>query len=150
MSASAYVHSCTSPSWRARSRLIEDGTTEICGVRVLGQSPLDLFNSYRPPIRATGDDRQDRFGARRLPDGARTLLVGDVNGHHPAWDDSCEEADSGERLADWMEDIGWTPLNGGALIFTSYQSGILTAPISPPAASTWPPECNGRGVTTRG
>ena len=38
-----------------------DVTTEICGVRVLGQTPLDAINIYRPTIRATGDDRQDRI-----------------------------------------------------------------------------------------
>ena len=63
-------------------------TTEICGVRVLVQSQLDITNIYRPPIRATGDDRQDRFESRRLPDGAPTLLVSDLSGHHLAWDDS--------------------------------------------------------------
>ena len=106
-----------------------EDTIEICGAQVLGQFPLDVINIYRTLIRATEEDRQDRFDPRRLLDGVRTILFGDVNGYHPAWDDSCEEVDSvGERLADRMEDIGWTPLNSGATKFMSYRSGSQTDP----------------------
>ena len=106
-----------------------DDTTEICGVRILGQTPTDIINIYRPPIRATGDDRQDNFDPQLLPSDSRTLLVGDINGHHPSWDDNCEEADAvGERVADWLEDVGWIPLNNGAPTLISYRTGSKTAP----------------------
>ena len=105
-----------------------DDSTEICGVRLLSQPHLDI-NIYRPPIRATNDDRQDHFDPRRLPSDRQTLLVGDVNGHHPSWDESCTTADPvGERLAAWMEDVEWRPLNSGAATFVSYRSGCETAP----------------------
>ena len=106
-----------------------DDSTEICGVRLLSQPHLDIINIYRPPIRATNDDRQDHFDPRRLPNDGQTLLVGDVNGHHPSWDESCTTADPvGERLAAWMEDVEWRPLNIGAATFVRYRSGCETAP----------------------
>ena len=83
-----------------------DDSTEICGIRILGQSPLDLINIYRPPIRSTNDEREDRFDPRRLPETRQTLLVGDVNAHHPDWDNNCDEKDAvGARLASWMEAV---------------------------------------------
>lgn len=107
----------------------EDDCTEVCGVRVLGEHPIDVINIYRPPIRATGDDRVDEFDPRRLPGDRGTLLVGDVNAHHQSWDSSCEDGDEvGERLANWLEDVGWEPLNSGAPTLISYRTGSQTAP----------------------
>ncbi|KAF0301519.1 putative RNA-directed DNA polymerase from transposon BS [Amphibalanus amphitrite] len=106
-----------------------DDTTELCGVRLLGPQTLDVLNIYRPPIRATGDDREDRFDPRCLPNNNKTIIIGDINGHHPSWDRACEAADAvGERMADWMEAEGWVPLNSGEPTFASYRSGAQTAP----------------------
>ena len=106
-----------------------DDTTEVCGIRLLGNHTLDVINIYRPPIRATGDDRIDNFSLDPIPNDSKTLLVGDVNAHHPLWDNSCVEADGiGERIADWMERVGWKPLNDGSPTFASYRTGSQTAP----------------------
>ena len=78
-----------------------DDSTELCGVRLLGLHPMNVINIYRLPIRATGDDREDRFDPSLLPNDDETIIVEDINGHHPWWDDSCQEADSvGDRVAD--------------------------------------------------
>ncbi|KAF0314338.1 Ribonuclease HI [Amphibalanus amphitrite] len=106
-----------------------DDSTEVCGVRILGQSPIDIINIYRPPIRSTNDEREDRFEPCRLPATRQTLLVGDVNAHHPDWDNNCEEEDAvGARLASWMEDLEWTTLNSGDPTLISYRTGGQTAP----------------------
>ena len=109
-----------------------DDTTEICGVRLLGKNDTDgltIINLYRPPIRATGDDRTDHFDPDALPTGDKTLLVGDANAHHPMWDTACEAPDAvGDRVAGWLERVGWTPLNTGEPTFTSYRSGSHSAP----------------------
>ena len=106
-----------------------DDSTELCGVRLLGLHPINIINIYRPPIRATGDDREDRFDPSLLPSDDETIIVGDINGHHPWWDDSCQEADSvGDRVVDWLEAAGWTPLNNGSPTFASYRTGGQSAP----------------------
>ena len=106
-----------------------DDSTELCGVRLLGPQNLDVLNIYRPPIRATGDDREDRFDPSLLPSDDTTIIVGDFNGHHPRWDSACVTADAvGERVAAWLEAVDWVPLNTGEATFASYRSGALTAP----------------------
>ncbi|KAF0288070.1 putative RNA-directed DNA polymerase from transposon BS [Amphibalanus amphitrite] len=107
-----------------------DDTTEICGVRILGPLELDLINIYRPPIRPDeSDERQDLFDPTHLPSGDSTIVAGDLNAHHPLWDADCDEADEvGERIATWLDSIGWTTLNDGRPTFTSYRSGGQTAP----------------------
>ena len=106
-----------------------DDTTELCGVRILGPNPITIVNVYRPPIRATNDDREDHFDPTLLPSDNDCLLVGDINGHHPSWDNGCAAADEvGDRIAGWLEDVGWVPLNSGAPTFASYRSGGQSAP----------------------
>ena len=106
-----------------------DDSTELCGVRLLGPQNLDVLNIYRLPIRATGDDREDRFDPGLLPCDDASIIVGDVNAHHPRWDRACDPADAvGERVAAWMETVGWVPLNSGEATFASYRSGAETAP----------------------
>ena len=106
-----------------------DDSTELCGVRLLGPQNLDVLNIYRPPIRATGDDREDRFDPVLLPCDDASIIVGDVNAHHPRWDRACDAADAVvERVAAWMETVGWVPLNSGEATFASYRSGAETAP----------------------
>ena len=108
----------------------DDDTTEACGVRILGTTNLDIINIYRPPIRNTQEDeREERFDPGALPVNDATLLVGGVNTHHPFWNHACEVEDTvGRRLADWMDGVGWTPLNSGEPMHVSYWSGGSTAP----------------------
>ena len=109
-----------------------DDTTEICGVRLPSASDhgLDLLNIYRPPIHPDEtDDRTDHFDPNLLPSGDNTIVAGDLNAHHPLWDSGCDEADAiGERIATWLDRVGWTSLNDGRPTFTSYRSGSQTAP----------------------
>ena len=107
-----------------------DDSTEVCGVRLLGDPDLTLTNVYRPPIRPDeADERLDFFDPDSLPDGEHTIIAGDVNAHHPLWDYGCEEADEvGERIAAWLDRRGWAVLNDGRPTFTSYRSGGQTAP----------------------
>ena len=109
-----------------------DDTTEICGVRLLGNDNttyLTIINLYRPPIRTTDDEREDLFDPAVLPTDSKTLLVGDVNAHHPMWDAACETPDEvGERIAGWLDAGEWRPLNTGSPTFTSYRSGSHSAP----------------------
>ena len=107
-----------------------DDTTELVGVRLLGTHELDIINIYHPPIRsAEDDDRVDNFDPTLLPTDDKTIVVGDVNAHHPSWDSGCDAADAvGERLADWLGAAGWAPLNSGEPTFASYRSGGQSAP----------------------
>ena len=107
-----------------------DDSTEICGVQILGDTPLTIINMYRPPLRHTDDDdREDHFDPTALPSGEDVLVLGDLNGHHPLWDHGCGEADAvGERMAEWLDSVDWTALNTGEATHASYRSGSETAP----------------------
>ncbi|XP_043220268.1 uncharacterized protein LOC122380836 [Amphibalanus amphitrite] len=109
-----------------------DNSTEVCGVRLLGDRPLTIINLYGPPIRATDlDTRMDNFYPSALPADNHTLLVGDFNAHHPMWDHGCDAADAvGARVAAWLGSVGWTTLNSGEPTQThvSYRNGSQTAP----------------------
>ena len=116
----------------------EDDTTEICGVRLLGSPDIDFINIYRPPVRSDeSDDRQDNFNPDYLPCRDNTIIAGDINAHHPLWDTSCDGPDDvGERIAAWLDNVGWTTLNDGRPTFTSYRSGGQTAPDAAFCSST--------------
>ena len=107
-----------------------DDCTEVCEVRILGERPLTIVNLYRPPIRDTDDDhRINNFAPSALPADDNTLLVGDLNAHHPLWDLNCDAADAvGERVAAWLDSVGWTTLNSGEPTHVSYRSESQTAP----------------------
>ena len=107
-----------------------DDSTEVCGVRILGERPITIWNLYRPPIRSSeDDDRQDAFAPDALPNDDDTIIIGDFNAHHPQWDYNCDEADSvGQRMGDWLTRVGWTSLNNGDPTFLSYRTGSRTAP----------------------
>ncbi|KAF0303168.1 RNA-directed DNA polymerase from mobile element jockey [Amphibalanus amphitrite] len=110
-----------------------DTTTEWCGIRLYlsnsalkSSSPaptLDIHNFYRPPIRPGEEDqRSDYFDPSALPTNPDSLLLGDWNAHHPAWDRHCmEEDETGRRLVDWMTQTGVTTLNDGSHTRTSYR-----------------------------
>ena len=80
----------------------DDDVTKWCGVRVFGRGSnkyIDIHNLYRPPLLTDAiDERQDRFDPSALPADDRSLVVGDVNAHHPRWDGDCAGADGVGRL----------------------------------------------------
>ncbi|KAF0305717.1 putative RNA-directed DNA polymerase from transposon X-element [Amphibalanus amphitrite] len=117
-----------------------DDTTEWCAVRIFTPSPqsssqpsqhLDLINIYRPPIRSgEDDDRTDRFDPNAFPSTDCTVIMGDVNAHHPSWDASCSDPDEVERsIFEWAQAKDWRVLNTGAPTRAGYgESSRLTAP----------------------
>ncbi|KAF0300621.1 hypothetical protein FJT64_003287 [Amphibalanus amphitrite] len=51
-------------------------STEVCGVRILGKSPISIFNIYRPPIRRSPtDDREDNFDPAALPSDEDAIIL---------------------------------------------------------------------------
>ncbi|KAF0311097.1 putative RNA-directed DNA polymerase from transposon BS [Amphibalanus amphitrite] len=117
------------PGW-VRLHAVGDDSTEVCGVRILGKSPISIFNIYRPPIRRSPtDDREDNFDPAALPSDEDAIILGDLNAHHPLWDSGCDTADDvGNRVADWLDSVGWSPLNSGEPTHSSYRSGGSSAP----------------------
>ena len=86
-----------------------DDCTEVCGVRILGERPLTIVNLYRPPIRDTDDDhRIDNFAPSALPADDNTLLVGDLNAHHPSGTSTAARRTRSE--SEWRR--GWTAWAG--------------------------------------
>ena len=82
-----------------------DDTTEVWGIHLLDKHPdITIINAYRLPIRA---DRVDHFDPTVFPINNKTLLVGDLNEHHPMWDAECNMPDAvGERMDGWKESDG--------------------------------------------
>ena len=88
---------------------VADDSSEVFGMRLLGDPDLDLINIYPPPpIRPDEtDERKDNLSPDSLPDGEYTILSGDINAHHPLWDCGYEEVDEvGERMAAWLDGSG--------------------------------------------
>ena len=82
-----------------------DDTTEWTAMKLYhnhGKKSIDVFNIYVPPIRTgRSDARNQNFDAESLPNSPNTLILGDINGHHPLWDDNCTESDHiGENIAE--------------------------------------------------
>ena len=49
------------------------------------------------------------------------VMLGDVNGHHPAWDVSCYTLDRvGQLIYDWTSQQDWQVLNTGAPTRSGY------------------------------
>ncbi|KAH7720450.1 Tbingi protein [Aphelenchoides avenae] len=97
------------------------GETKGGGVLTLIREGLDrkehvnIVNAYVPPIRqGEADGRQQNFDPRHWPSSLNTLICGDINGHSPQWDASCDEEDAvGRLVADWMLDWSFMPANTG-------------------------------------
>ena len=97
----------------------DDITTEWAGVRVFpfdkAKEALDIHCVYVPPIRhAECDERQQRFSSDHLPSIGSTLILGDFNAHHPAWDPESEESDQGSAVYEWSTASGMRILNDGS------------------------------------
>ena len=122
----------------------QDDSTEWCAIEIFtrtkssshpsssssSQPALTIFSMYRPPIRDSHEDeRADSFDLARFPSSPRTMIMGDLNAHHPAWDVSCSDPDGvGQRVHDWLVDKEWDVLNDGSATRAGYREGRLTAP----------------------
>lgn len=73
-----------------------DGEVEICGLKINNTSPqLDIFACYRPPghprkIILTDIEWDNIVG--NVKDNAYSILLGDFNAHHTAW--NCKQNDA--------------------------------------------------------
>ena len=118
-----------------------DDSTEICGVKILGVRPLDIWCLYRPPLRTSAEDqRVDHFNPALLSADVNTIVVGDFNAHHPSWDNACDAPDAvGDRVAAWLDRVGWTTLNSGEATRVDSQTAPDLAACSTALArrSTW-------------
>ena len=121
----------------------QDDTTEWCATRVFQpvfhptsqvdssvNCFVDIYCVYRPPIRPSEEDhRVDFFSVDRFPTRDRTIIMGDINGHHPLWDAGCAEPDRiGALVEDWLTTSRWTVLNSGEPTRAGYGEGPLTCP----------------------
>ena len=72
----------------------------------------------------------DRFNPAAFPSSDRTIIIGDVNAHHPSWDVNCLDPDEvGRSVFDWTLAAGWSVLNTGAPTRAGYGEGArLTTP----------------------
>ena len=108
-----------------------DNTTEWVAVEMLlDKKPITIHNIYIPPIRSGAtDQRLNNFDPTFLPDGDDTIIVGDVNAHHPIWDDSLEDPDAlGEKFADWLENCNLVACNSGEPTFIHQATGNRSTP----------------------
>ena len=121
-----------------------DDSTEWCTARIFLTSShphasqgtastntaLDVFNVYRPPIRASeNDDRADHFAMDAFPTTSSTIITGDFNAHHSTWDRECGEPYRvGELLQAWSVEKEWVVLNSGAATRAGYGNGPPTTP----------------------
>ena len=76
------------------------------------------------------DQRIDRFSLDAFPAQDDVVILGDVNGHHPAWDVSCFNPDRvGQLIHDWASQRDWQILNTGASTRSGYgEAAQLSAP----------------------
>ena len=74
------------------------------------------MSTYRPPIGTSPqDERADFFTLNAFPSVNSTIITGDLNGHHPAWDVPCLNPDGvGARTYEWTAPQEWQVLNSGA------------------------------------
>lgn len=70
---------------------------------------INIVNSYIHP--------QGNFAPLRTWDSAftaKTIIAGDLNAHHPAWDKNCPTDRRGEDISRWVEDRGAIVANSGS------------------------------------
>ena len=102
---------------KERPFVTEDVTTEWNGIEIFttDERSIVMHNIYRPPIRQTEqDERTDLFSTALWPTGKNIIYAGDINAHHPLWEETCCSPDSiGEAVADWCVENRFIPLNDG-------------------------------------
>ena len=77
----------------------------------------------------------DNFDPDFLPNHDRSIVVGDFNAHHPLWDSACDVADAvGDRVAAWLDRVGWTVLNSGEATRVDSQTAPDVAACGVPLA----------------
>ena len=86
-----------------------------------------VINAYLPPARMQGCCRNVSLAfPRSLPQHPFQLLAGDLNGHHPAWDDNVDEDSRGTVPHNWADESEMPCLNTGGP--TRWMKGHGTAP----------------------
>ena len=110
-----------------------DSTTEWAGATIFADnntSSIDLHNLYVPPIRTgRNDERVNNFNIDLLPSGPNNIIVGDVNYHHPSWDDNCDEPDDGgTSIDDWTTHHNVQIINSGEATHLHQGTGNLSTP----------------------
>ena len=78
------------------------------------------------------------------------VMLGDVNGHHPAWDVSCYNPDRvGQLIYDWTSQQDWQVLNTGAPTRSGYgEEAQFSAQTSRWPIATWLGDAHGRPAPT--
>ena len=76
----------------------------------LQNEEITPINSYIPPSSSCSSGYSSDFNAL-LSDNKKTLLVGDLNSHHPSWHSGCSEDTRGTQLASALEDSQFIVLN---------------------------------------
>ena len=76
----------------------------------LHNEEITLINAYIPPTSSCSSGYSPDFNAL-LSDNKKTLLVGDLNSHHPSWHSGCSEDTRGTQLASALEDSQFIVLN---------------------------------------
>ena len=75
----------------------------------LQNEEITPINSYIPPSSSCSSGYSSDFNA--LLSDKKTLLVGDLNSHHPSWHSGCSEDTRGTQLASALEDSQFIVLN---------------------------------------
>jgi len=109
----------------------DDKTTEWVGVTIYPdeKNGINIHNLYIPPIRTRARDaRVNKFYPDHLPT-SKCIILGDMNGHHPSWDDQCEEADDiGKKIDEWVTDNNVQIANSGEPTHIHQGTGNISSP----------------------
>ena len=121
------VHLVSSSSQNTSSQNASSQNTSSSSSKT---NSLTIYNIYRPPIRTSeADERTDHFELSGFPTSPEVIITGDVNGHHPAWDQNCLEPDRvGNLVHDWTTNHNWEILNTGEPTRDGYGNGPPSAP----------------------
>ena len=118
-----------------RPLVVRDSTTEILAIDIFarnGKRPtLRVVNLYAPPVltnNETIDDRPISLGLNHLQPDDRTIICGDANAHHPAWDPHQPSNAAGHALDEWALDHELVSLNTGNATRINPATGGLSAP----------------------
>ena len=83
----------------------------------------------------------DHFDPDLLPANDNSIVVGDINAHHPLWDSACDAAEAvGDRVAAWLDRAaGWTRLNSGEATRVDSQTApdVAACSVSLARGTTW-------------
>ena len=111
-------------------------------LRPCGHPPLRVYHVYVPPIK----DAQDHLRLGAMDTDEHTIVLGDVNRHHPSWDKhfgsyhDSRHARRGEEVVEWAGSKELAILNDGAA--TRHDSTRDSAPDLTLVARQLAPRCS--------